>query len=119
MDVGDLFNRIKSSGYSGQRYITRNGKRFTKEEFDALPPEKKEELEMSDEDYASLDRELNTLEKEWKNEIDPLKRDVLLLKYDLTIESFGFVEDPKLIMKLKDLIKQYENSIMKRDGRKN
>jgi len=96
------------------RYKIINGKRLKFQEYQALEnsdPVKLEELKLGEINWDQLDLELNKLHQAWEKEIDPIKKEILLIKYDLAIESWIKTEDnhSEIINELSQKIKKLES----------
>lgn len=89
-NIDDILNSVKSLNMGVSRYRTINGIRYSHEELEKMDLQLKEELlNPSNIDYTSLDEDLKLLNIEYEKEINPIKRKILILKYDIMVESFG------------------------------
>lgn len=95
---------------TGQRYHIRAGKKVTHEEYMCMDPQELDEFEhRKDEkfDFTELRAEMEELNRKRDAEIDPIKRKILDLKYDLHVAESGTEfdeEDLKAIKKLQYII---------------
>jgi len=97
-------------GKSSSRYVYRKGKRIKFEEYQILDAQEKESLEIREVlDFTKIDSELDRINNEWKQQKDPIKREILFIKYELVLENFVH-DNPDYIIKLKNKLKQLEGN---------
>lgn len=117
IDVTDALLKIKS--IKAPRYVIINGHRIKFQDYIAMDEQVKEELKLESKwdfskieikswDFTELDEKLNQLNKNWEEEIDPLKKEIIEVKYFLTLEDW-FKDQPEKILELKDKLIKLEN----------
>lgn len=134
IDVSNVLSKIKS--IKAPRYKIFNGKRMKYEDYASLSEEKIKELEQEHElfsetwdtvfplegkekntnklinikswDFSELDKKLNEINKQWLKELNPIKREILGVKYFLTLEDW-FKDCPEKIIELKEKLNELEN----------
>lgn len=95
-------------GKSSSRYVYRKGKRIKFEEYQFLDAQDKEVLEMKEVlDFSKIDKELEKINKEYENQKNPIKRQILFIKYELLLENFVH-DNPNYIIQLKQQLKELE-----------
>jgi hypothetical protein len=101
INIDSLLENIKS--IKAPRYKIINGKRIKNDEYLSLDEFEREELELKELNLNELDEELNELNKKWDEEMNPIRKEILKIKYFLVLEQWeGFeeIKDPRLISRL-------------------
>jgi len=111
INIDELIKR--ASKIKAPRYKTIKGKKFKFEKFKCLLDEDlnrlKEDIDLenikTEKDWERLDKQLDSLVIQWEKEHDPIVKKILVIKYDLYIESFVKDEKNEIIRLIKVLNK--------------